>query len=101
MATIYYYEEIERVLRTNRYYRRFVLHYGIISKPLTKLLKKDKFQWSPTAEMTFIALKEAMSRAPILAIPNSSKPFVVEIDANDMGMGAMVMQEGRLLAYFS
>ena len=75
------------------YYYKFVKDYGNILDPLIALLKKDSFAWTPTAECAFEKLKRAMCTAPILAIPNFSKPFTIESDACDNGLGAVLLQD--------
>lgn len=83
------------------YYRKFIQNYGVIAAPLTALLKKNAFLWSPQAELAFEALKRAVSSPPVLALPNFSKTFVVDCDASNYGIGAVSMQDHRPLAFHS
>lgn len=76
-------------------------NYGTLSKPLTKLLKKDGFGWSEPARHSFDQLKEAMVTAPILTLSNFMKEFVIENDACDVGLGAVLMQRGKTITFIT
>ncbi|RVW33015.1 Retrovirus-related Pol polyprotein from transposon 17.6, partial [Vitis vinifera] len=75
--------------------------YGAISWPLTQQLKKDAFNWNLEAEAAFQKLKTAMTTIPVLALPNCSQLFIVETDASGYGLGVVLMQSHRPVAYFS
>jgi hypothetical protein len=83
------------------YYRKYVKNYGIIAKPLTHLLQNKTFSWNQAAQVAFDKLKLAMTSTHVLSFPDFSKVFIIEIDACDTGIGAVLIQEGHHIAYFS
>ena len=76
-------------------------NYALISRPLSDLLKKEGFDWSSETAKAFSTLKSALCTAPVLALSNFSKVFIVETDTSLLGIGAMLVQEDHPLAYIS
>lgn len=83
------------------YYRRFVKDYGNIAKPLTELLKKRGFFWNEKAEEAWQALRKAITSAPMISLPDFQQPFHIACDASGLGVGAVLMQGKRPIAFFS
>ncbi|KAG8480932.1 hypothetical protein CXB51_025599 [Gossypium anomalum] len=94
--------EVRSFLGLTGYYRRFVKGFSMIATPMTKLLQKDvKFEWSEKCQKNFDQLKTYLTEAPVLVQPESGKEFVIYSDASLLGLGCVLMQEGRVIAYAS
>ncbi|GJX21021.1 putative reverse transcriptase domain-containing protein [Tanacetum coccineum] len=84
------------------YYRRFIEGFSKIAKPMMKLTQKSlKFDWGGKEEAVFQLLKHKLCSAPILALPEGSENFVVYYDASHKGLGAVLMQKKKVIAYAS
>jgi hypothetical protein len=84
------------------YYRRFIPDFSKIVKPITGLLKNDtKFDWSSKCNEAFEQLKVLLTTAPFSAQPDIEKPFDVYCDMSGSGLGCVLIQEGRVIAYAS
>ncbi|GJR41099.1 reverse transcriptase domain-containing protein [Tanacetum coccineum] len=84
------------------YYRRFIENFSKIAKSLTILTQKSKtFNWGEEQEYAFQTLKDKLCNAPVLALPDGSEDFVVYCDASGIGLGCVLMQRGKVIAYAS
>ncbi|GJY12589.1 putative reverse transcriptase domain-containing protein [Tanacetum coccineum] len=94
--------EIRQFLGLDDYYRRFIEGFSKIAKPMTKLTqKKVAFEWGDKQEAAFQTLKKKLCSAPILALPQGAEDFIVYCDASHKGLGAVLMQNEKVIAYAS
>jgi hypothetical protein len=94
--------QIQSFLGLASYYRRFIPDFSRIAKPLTELLKKGaKFEWGQKCEDAFHTLRQHLTTTPVLAQPDNNKPFDVYCDASGTGLGCVLMQDNRVIAYAS
>ncbi|KAL4011098.1 hypothetical protein IC575_028145 [Cucumis melo] len=84
------------------YYRRFMEDFSCIASPLTQLTRKGTpFVWSPACESSFQELKQKLVTAPVLTVPDGSGSFMIYSDASKKGLGCVLMQQGKVVAYTS
>jgi hypothetical protein len=84
------------------YYRRFIEGFSKIARPMTTMLQKDKkFEWTNACERSFYELKRRLTTAPVLVLPDIHKDFIIYCDASRQGLGCVLKQEGRVVAYSS
>ena len=101
-------KEVQRFLGFANFYRKFIRNYSTVASPLHDLTSPHRtFAWSPKCEASFQGLKERFISAPVLILPDPSRQFVVEVDASNIGVGAILSQisckDGKLhpCAYLS
>jgi hypothetical protein len=93
-------KQIREFLGMAGYYRRFIEGFSTIARPMTKLLQKNTpFVWSEECEASFQTLKEKLTTAPVLAVTETGKDYTVYCDASKNGLGCVLMQDRKVIAY--
>jgi RNase H-like domain found in reverse transcriptase/Reverse transcriptase (RNA-dependent DNA polymerase) len=86
-------------LGLTNYFRKFILGYAMIARPLMDLLKKGlKWEWTQERDHKFALLKDLLTTAPVLRIPDFTRPFEVVADASGVAVGAVLLQDGHSVA---
>jgi len=94
--------EIRSFLGLAGYYRRFIEGFSTIATPLTRLTRKNiRWEWSKECDESFQELKRRLTTAPVLILPSRTEGFVVYSDASRKGLGCVLMQHGKVVAYAS
>ncbi|GKA15709.1 putative reverse transcriptase domain-containing protein, partial [Tanacetum coccineum] len=92
--------DIRQLLSLAGYYQKFIEGFSGIAKSMTKLTQKGvKFDWGDKQEAAFQLLKQKLCSAPILALPEGNKDFVVYCDASHKGLGVVLMQREKVISY--
>jgi hypothetical protein len=94
--------EIRSFLGLAGYYRRFIEGFSEIARPIAELLKKEKkFTWTESCERSFQELKRRLTTTPVLTLPDIQRDFVIYCDASHQGLGCVLIQDGKVVAYAS
>ena len=94
--------EVRSFLGLVGYYRRFVKDFSKIAAPLTRLTQKNvRFNWTDRCEEHFLLLKDLLTSAPVLTLPLGDEGYTVYWDASRVGLGCVLMQNGKVIAYAS
>ncbi|KAJ9561114.1 hypothetical protein OSB04_006274 [Centaurea solstitialis] len=94
--------EVRSFLGLAGYYRKFIQDFSRLATPLTKLTRKnERFVWEKAQEATFEALKDKLCKAPVLSLPDGVDGFVIFCDTSNLGLGCVLMQKGKVIAYAS
>ncbi|GJX20484.1 putative reverse transcriptase domain-containing protein [Tanacetum coccineum] len=94
--------EVRSFLGLAGYYHQFIENFSKLARPLTLLTQKHKeYIWGEEQERAFQTLKDKLCNAPVLALPDGPKDFVVYCDASGLGLGCVLMQKGKVTAYGS
>ena len=94
--------KIRSFLELARYYRRFFENFSKIAELLTRLTRKDvRFDWDDNCQSAFEELKQRLTSAQVLIVPNGQDPYVVYTNASGTGLGCVLMQNGKIVAYAS
>ena len=92
--------EIRSFLSLTGYYRHFVKDFSKIAALITRLTQKNvKFEWSDACEQSFNVLKWRLTTALVLTLPSGSRGYAVYCDTSRVGLGCVLMQHGRVIAY--
>ena len=98
-------KEVQSFLGLANYFRRFIKGYSVVASPLTDLMRKTSnglaWVWGTAQRNAFNTLKRLLTEAPVLVAPDIHKPFEVVADASGVAIGAVLLQEGRPVAYHS
>jgi hypothetical protein len=94
--------EIHSFLGLAGYCRRFIKDFSKITKPMTRLLRKNKdFDWTEECQVSFEELKKRLTSAPVLILPDITKKFDIYCDASRQRLGCVLMQDGQVVSYAS
>jgi hypothetical protein len=94
--------EIRSFLGLAGYYHRFIKGFSTLTSPMTCLLRKDvQFEWNEKSEKSFQELKKKLITAPVLSLPEENKPYTLYANAPKEGLGIVLMQNRKVIAYAS